>query len=419
MIKLLIADDESLVCVGVRSFLKWEELGVEVVGTAHNGRQASEMIESLRPDIVICDIQMPVKSGLDLLEECAEKYGNIPLFIMLTSFEDFEYARRAMKAQAVDYLTKLELNAETLRASVQKALGLLSRYQTYSAAEPDNSQKLLREKFFLQLYNNLFENEARFASMQREAKLDFSAPAYVAAICELAARDKPGAVPRDSAEARIRVREMAEETLGKKIPCYTSELDSVSFLITFCLPERSPSAQKEMLEQALDKMIGMVKNYLNISLRVAVGHIVAEPRELTESYQSAKRVMRNTSEKSPLFFMERQSYARQLVRQIQQYILEHLGEKLSQNDVASEFNVSSGYLSQLFSKYMDIGFVEYITNARILAAKDMLAQSDMRINEIASALGFENAFYFSNVFKKSEGVSPREYRQKLGGRGDG
>ena len=125
MTRLLIADDEPLVCVGLRSMLQWEDYGIEIVGTARNGRQAAEMIESLRPDIVITDIKMPLKTGLELAEECNRKYGKLPLFIILTSFEEFEFVRRALEFQAVDYLVKLELTAETLAASIRRALKML------------------------------------------------------------------------------------------------------------------------------------------------------------------------------------------------------------------------------------------------------------------------------------------------------
>lgn len=104
MIKMLIADDEALVCIGLQSMLKWEDYQIEIVGIAHNGAQAEEMIESLRPDLVISDIKMPVKTGLQVAESVRDKYGRIPLFIFLTSYEEFEYARRAIHLQAADYL---------------------------------------------------------------------------------------------------------------------------------------------------------------------------------------------------------------------------------------------------------------------------------------------------------------------------
>jgi two-component system response regulator YesN len=133
MTKLLIADDEPLVSVGLRSLLNWEDYGIEVVGTARNGQQAAELIETLGPEIVITDIKMPLKTGLELAEECGRKYGRVPLFIILTSFEDFGFARRALAFQAVDYLVKLELSPESLAAAVNRALGILEEIRRDAA----------------------------------------------------------------------------------------------------------------------------------------------------------------------------------------------------------------------------------------------------------------------------------------------
>lgn len=78
-----------------------------------------------------------------------------------------------------------------------------------------------------------------------------------------------------------------------------------------------------------------------------------------------------------------------------------------------EFNFSPNYLSQLFIKFSGDGFVEYVSAARIAKAKKMLARGEGHIYEIAQRLGFDNAFYFSKVFKKYESVSPREYLKAL------
>jgi response regulator containing cheY-like receiver domain and araC-type DNA-binding domain len=103
----------------------------------------------------------------------------------------------------------------------------------------------------------------------------------------------------------------------------------------------------------------------------------------------------------------------QVVAQVQEYIKNHLSEKLTLADVAAVFNFSPNYLSQLFGKYGDSGFVEYITETRIAAAKEMLEQGDLKVYEIAEKLGYESAFYFSKVFKKVTGLSPREYQQSI------
>ena len=103
----------------------------------------------------------------------------------------------------------------------------------------------------------------------------------------------------------------------------------------------------------------------------------------------------------------------QVVAQVQEYIHSHLSERLTLADVAAVFNFSPNYLSQLFGKYGDSGFVEYITETRIAAAKEMLEQGDLKVYEIAEKLGYESAFYFSKVFKKVTGLSPREYQQSI------
>jgi len=103
----------------------------------------------------------------------------------------------------------------------------------------------------------------------------------------------------------------------------------------------------------------------------------------------------------------------QVVAQVQEYVKNHLSEKLTLADVAAVFNFSPNYLSQLFGKYGDSGFVEYITETRIAAAKEMLEQGDLKVYEIAEKLGYESAFYFSKVFKKVTGLSPREYQQSI------
>ncbi len=79
------------------------------------------------------------------------------------------------------------------------------------------------------------------------------------------------------------------------------------------------------------------------------------------------------------------------------------------NKVAREFNISPNYLSVLFSKNNDIGFSDYINQSKIDAAKKMMTDGDYKIYEISDRLGYESAFYFSRVFKKVTGLSPRGY----------
>ena len=112
MLRILLVDDEPLVLIGLQGMLEWEKLGYTVCGTARNGKLALELIEREKPDIVIADVKMPVMDGLTLARTCRERNA-LPAFIMLTSFEEFDYIKQAMGAGVVDYLVKLDPVAYT------------------------------------------------------------------------------------------------------------------------------------------------------------------------------------------------------------------------------------------------------------------------------------------------------------------
>lgn len=121
MYKLIVVDDEPLVQAGIRSMLDWSELNIQISGTAMNGQAALKLIEEQDPDFVITDVKMPVMSGLELIRICRERYGSErPLFIILTSFEDFHMVKEAITYQVTDYLVKLELTPEALREAVSR-----------------------------------------------------------------------------------------------------------------------------------------------------------------------------------------------------------------------------------------------------------------------------------------------------------
>lgn len=148
MIKLLIVDDEPLVQAGIRSMVNWEDLNISIVGIAANGAAAYEMIKKYEVEIVITDIKMPVMSGLELARKCVDSGMDVPVFIFLTGYEDFHYAKEALTVQAIDYLIKLELTPEALIQSLDRAIARLSELR-YSSRTPDLAiNTIFREQFF-------------------------------------------------------------------------------------------------------------------------------------------------------------------------------------------------------------------------------------------------------------------------------
>ena len=100
-----------------------------------------------------------------------------------------------------------------------------------------------------------------------------------------------------------------------------------------------------------------------------------------------------------------------IVNSAVQYIDQHYtDENISLNHVAKAINVSTNYLSAIFSQSMGQSFVEYLTMKRMTRAKQFLRQSNRRSGEIAAEVGYKDPRYFSFVFKKTQGCTPREYR---------
>lgn len=99
------------------------------------------------------------------------------------------------------------------------------------------------------------------------------------------------------------------------------------------------------------------------------------------------------------------------VNYVQQYIQNHINEELSLGRLAELVYFNPSYLSRLFKQVTGMNLSEYIVEARILKARALLTQTDLKIHEITKLIGFESAAYFGRIFKKSVNMTPQEYRE--------
>src|SRR5690606_30078525 len=98
-------DDEADVREGLVHEIDWPAFGFEVVGTAENGKEAMELYERLKPDVVITDISMPFLDGLKLSEWLHEYYP-LTKVVILTGYDEFDYVQRAVRLSVDEYLLK-------------------------------------------------------------------------------------------------------------------------------------------------------------------------------------------------------------------------------------------------------------------------------------------------------------------------
>lgn len=122
MTKVLIVDDEKYVRMGIKGETDWALIGCEVVGEAANGEEGLEAAEKYRPDLVISDIRMPKMDGIQMAEKIIERFPGTKV-IFLTAYNEFEYARQAIRIGVSDYLLKPFQDGE-LEGAVQRLLHL-------------------------------------------------------------------------------------------------------------------------------------------------------------------------------------------------------------------------------------------------------------------------------------------------------
>lgn len=526
MIKLLIADDEPLVQIGIKSMFDWDRLGFEICGIAVNGEHALELIEETSPQIVITDIRMPVMNGLELIKACSEKYGKLPLFIVLTSYEEFNLVKEAIHYEVIEYLVKLELSEDALKAAITKAVKRLEDIRRVEEPQAVLLNQSMTEKFFMRLLYNLFDNREQFELQARDLKFPFHDFSYQAACCEICESDRFPLTREQLAHLYSSCLQMIHDVLTRYVRCHVISLDQKHFAVIFCLP--SGEASCDVTSRALKDANSIVHTYFNVNLRIGAGTAVSTPFAVSESYQEAREATLKASDNQPVIsfspsstsslqssfnlsifkrdmirsFEEfdtdvlsrtlssiielfaahpsrylqaidgacnimylamsllpegevnlseifegwngsyrsiyrcssveqitvwletlrnglceilksrKKTYKDHIVTNVKHYINDHIEERLTLNEVSDVFGISHNYLSVLFKKNCGIGFSEYITQTKIARSKSMLLEENLKIYEVADRLGFETPCYFSKVFKKVEGVSPREYLQE-------
>ena len=136
MIKVFLVEDEKIIRKSIKNNVKWEENGFEFAGEAPDGEMALPMIEKLHPDIVITDIKMPFMDGLTLARLAKKEIPGLKV-VILSGYDDFNYAKQAIGIGVEDYLLK----PITKNALIERLSEIRSRY------EHEKTQKEYYEKF--------------------------------------------------------------------------------------------------------------------------------------------------------------------------------------------------------------------------------------------------------------------------------
>ena len=143
MLKVFLVEDETVIREGLRDRIPWEQYGYRFVGEAADGEVALPLIRKTRPDVLITDIKMPFMDGLSLSRIVREEFPKTKILI-ISGYDDFEYARNAIKIRALDYLLK-PCDINDLLAVMDMAIQKLDRECDFKGNTKENKPERKRE----------------------------------------------------------------------------------------------------------------------------------------------------------------------------------------------------------------------------------------------------------------------------------
>lgn len=379
----MVVDDEILIAEGVAQMVREMEGWELDVENAFSARQALELAQKRRFDLIVLDVQMPGMNGLEMLR--ALRGGdNRAQVIFLTAYSDYSYMREAMQLGAFDYVLKID-GLKALRESVRRALTqheraldeMAGRLRGLSQSDGRMREAAVREAFFRDE-----AGDARFL--------------VIAGVCVNA--PFPGGVEQRRAE--IFLETSLCELLGAA--AYSEPMgDGASLWLI------------RLAAELAEKETGLIFNF-------SVGRACVARAEIAAAY--ARLVGRaRISEREPVVLGEspdallRADSPGDLLSTLKKYVRAHLGGDLSLSALAGILHVNASYLSRLFSRGCGQTLTEYVTDERMRAACALLRDTQWQIQEIAARVGFDSASYFTNVFRRRLGISPQKYREDARG----
>lgn len=286
MYRFLIIDDEPVVREGISAAIDWASHGFELVGTCRDGREGLQAVEELRPDVVLTDICMPFVDGLELAAAISDQYPGTRT-ILLTGYDEFEYAQEAVKLNVRDFLLK-PITADELREILESLRGELDTERKRREdlellhRQLEESLPVYRERFLNNLAQNRIPPEEAAGKIAL-LNLGLTGPFFIALLC-----DRDRTEPEDHLGGIAIWNEVAAEVseITDSI-CFSTPDEEIVILLSV---ENSASALADALECA-EAVSERVKRVLARTVSIGIGDTIKTVSELPSSVRTARTAL--------------------------------------------------------------------------------------------------------------------------------
>lgn len=390
--KLIIVDDEYLVRKGLINTVDWASLDIEIADECENGKQALASVLRYKPDLIISDVRMPVMDGLELAEKL-EELDFDGAVIFYSGYSDFEYVRKALEYGVSGYVLKPVENIQ-LTEKVKETLAALEERRKKHAAFESLVSGLanIKEMYFSKLEEGIDDKSLR----DQLSVLNLSLPQ-----CGLAVYGKSLRVEDVTFVKVYEGLEKALENFGV-LGCLRAD----RLIIITGLTDRDVlcGCAERLLEQTYGGKI-----FASVGVSAPFGKGLTLEKAVEQAKKAASPVLKVGGVYTCGDSFGTDGKPKRMVEDALALIYEHYSEKISVKWVADKLFVSVSHLMHEFKVQTGKTFNDCVKGYRIAKAKELLKEGNLRVNEVAAAVGFSDGRYFGQVFREYVGKSPSEY----------
>ncbi|UVI33369.1 response regulator [Paenibacillus spongiae] len=431
MLKIVIADDAEIEREGLVQNIRWADLGITVAGAAADGLEAWDLIEEYQPDIVLTDIKMPIRDGIELAKLVAATYPATKI-IFFSGYEDFNFALEAIKSKVCEYVLKpytlreitdaLRKTAEQCRQEQEKSREELLLKHKFEETKPYLKEKLLKDIVY-----GLVRNEQVLQEMLRFLNIRPVHSSFTLMLFKTDERDNNSAHNPEQLETPMRAildslleqRELAAYWRQSIVEVQTLfNFRDGEFLLLLNNEEARLRDKAELVSFGL-KVKTSLEERIDTRVTVCVSNPVEQMLQIAGCYKEVREMLKV----APLLGRDKVIFyddmntpdtfnrMNKIVNNVKQIISVKYMEPITLKDIAGEVFISPNYLNSIFKKSTGKNMNKYLIEVRITKAMEQLNEADAVISRVSENVGYRNVAHFSTLFKKHTGLTPMEYRE--------